>query len=80
MEINQLWESVCQKLREQVNDVLFNVWIEPLEPHSLVNGSEMIIIAPSPFHKEVIIDQHIGEKIEKPSIIPSALRLRSGYW
>ena len=65
MEINQLWESVCQKLKEQVNDVLFNVWIEPLEPHSLVNGSEMIIIAPSQFHKDVIIDQHIGEKIEK---------------
>ncbi len=65
MEINQLWKNVCLKLKNQVNDVLFNVWIEPLEPHSLVNGHEMIIIAPSPFHKEVIIDQHIGEKIEK---------------
>ena len=65
MEINQLWENVCLKLREQVNDVLFNVWIEPLEPHSLINGHEMVIIAPSQFHKEVVIDQHIGEKIEK---------------
>ena len=65
MEITQLWKNVCDKLREQVNDVLFNVWIEPLVPHDLVNGNEMIIIAPSQFHKDVIIDQHIGEKIER---------------
>ena len=65
MEITQLWQSVCDKLRGQVNDVLFNVWIEPLVPHDLVNGNEMIIIAPSQFHKDVIIDQHIGDKIEK---------------
>lgn len=65
MEITQLWKNVCDKLRLQVNDVLFNVWIEPLVPHDLVNGKEMIIIAPSQFHKDVIIDQHIGEKIER---------------
>ena len=65
MEISQLWQSVCDKLREQVNDVLFNVWIDPLVPYDLINGNEMIIIAPSQFHKDVIIDQHIGEKIEK---------------
>ena len=65
MEITQLWKNVCDKLREQVNDVLFNVWIDPLVPHDLVNGNEMIIIAPSQFHKDVIIDQHIGEKIER---------------
>ena len=65
MEITQLWKNVCDKLRQQVNDVLFNVWIEPLVPHDLVNGNEMIIIAPSQFHKDVIIDQHIGEKIER---------------
>ncbi len=65
MEITQLWKNVCDKLREQVNDILFNVWIEPLVPYDLVNGNEMIIIAPSQFHKDVIIDQHIGTKIEK---------------
>ena len=65
MEITQLWKNVCDKLKEQVNDILFNVWIEPLVPYDLVNGSEMIIIAPSQFHKDVIIDQHIGTKIEK---------------
>ena len=65
MEITQLWKNVCDKLREQVNDVLFNVWIDPLVPYDLINGNEMIIIAPSQFHKDVIIDQHIGEKIEK---------------
>ena len=65
MEISQLWQSVCDKLREQVNDVLFNVWIDPLVPYDLINGNEMIIIAPSQFHKDVIIDQHIGEKIER---------------
>ncbi len=65
MEITQLWKNVCDKLQEQVNDVLFNVWIVPLVPHDLINGNEMIIIAPSQFHKDVIIDQHIGEKIER---------------
>ncbi len=65
MEITQLWQNVCDKLKEQVNDILFNVWIEPLVPYDLINGSEMIIIAPSQFHKDVIIDQHIGAKIEK---------------
>ena len=65
MEITQLWENVCDKLKEQVNDILFNVWIMPLVPYDLVNGNEMIIIAPSQFHKDVIIDQHIGAKIEK---------------
>ena len=65
MEITQLWENVCDKLKEQVNDILFNVWIMPLVPYDLVNGNQMIIIAPSQFHKDVIIDQHIGAKIEK---------------
>ena len=65
MEITQLWKNVCDKLKEQVNDILFNVWIAPLVPYDLINGNEMIIIAPSQFHKDVIIDQHIGEKIER---------------
>ncbi len=65
MEITQLWKNVCDKLKEQVNDILFNVWIAPLVPYDLINGNEMIIIAPSQFHKDVIIDQHIGSKIEK---------------
>ena len=65
MEIQQLWQNVCDKLKEQVNDILFNVWIEPLVPYDLINGNQMIIIAPSQFHKDVIIDQHIGTKIER---------------
>ena len=64
MEINQLWDIVCQKLKEQVNDIIYNVWIEPLVPYDLVNGNEFVIIAPSPLHRKVILDNHISAKIE----------------
>lgn len=64
MEINELWEKVCLKLTDQVNDVFYNVWIVPLVPYDLVNGNEMIIIAPSQFHRTVLKDQHINDKIE----------------
>ena len=64
MEINQLWDNVCQKLKEQVNDIIYNVWIEPLVPYDLINGNEIIIIAPSPLHRNVILDNHISTKIE----------------
>ena len=64
MEINQLWDNVCQKLRDQVNDIIYNVWIEPLVPYDLINGNEIVIIAPSPLHRNVILDNHISTKIE----------------
>lgn len=64
MEINQLWDNVCQKLKDQVNDIIYNVWIEPLVPYDLINGNEIIIIAPSPLHRNVILDNHISTKIE----------------
>lgn len=64
MEINELWEKVCVKLTDQVNDIVYNVWIEPLIPYDLINGNEMIIIAPSPLHRTVLMDQHISNKIE----------------
>ena len=64
MEIKELWEKVCTKLMSQVNDVFYNVWIIPLEPYDLINGNEMIIIAPSQFHRTVLKDQHINDKIE----------------
>ncbi len=64
MEINELWEKVCLKLTDQVNDVFYNVWIVPLVPYDLVNGNEMIIIAPSQLHRTVLMDQHINNKIE----------------
>lgn len=65
MEINELWEKVCLKLTDQVNEIFYNVWIEPLVPCDLINGNEMIIIAPSPLHRTVLMDQHINTKIEK---------------
>ncbi len=64
MEINELWEKVCLKLKDQVNDIVYNVWIEPLVPYDLINANEMIIIAPSPLHRTVLMDQHISTKIE----------------
>lgn len=64
MEINELWDNVCAKLKDQVNDIIYNVWIEPLVPYDLVNGNEMIIIAPSPLHRNVLMDNHISTKIE----------------
>lgn len=64
MEINQLWESVCNKLKDQVNDIIYNVWIDPLVPKDLINGNEMIVIAPSPLHRNVLMDKHISTKIE----------------
>ncbi len=64
MEINQLWDSVCEKLKDQVNDIIYNVWIAPLEPRDLVNGNEMIVAAPSPLHRNVLMDKHISTKIE----------------
>lgn len=64
MEINELWEKVCLKLTDQVNEIFYNVWIEPLVPCDLINGNEMIIIAPSPLHRTVLMDQHINTKIE----------------
>ena len=64
MEINQLWDNVCQKLKDQVNDIIYNVWIEPLVPYDLINGNEIVIIAPSPLHRNVILDNHISTKIE----------------
>lgn len=64
MEINELWDNVCIKLKDQVNDIIYNVWIEPLVPYDLVNGNEMIIIAPSPLHRNVLMDNHISTKIE----------------
>lgn len=64
MEINQLWDSVCDKLKNQVNDIIYNVWINPLEPRDLINGNEMIVVAPSPLHRNVLMDKHISTKIE----------------
>lgn len=64
MEINELWDNVCVKLKDQVNDIIYNVWIAPLVPYDLVNGNEMIIIAPSPLHRNVLMDNHISTKIE----------------
>lgn len=64
MEINQLWDSVCDKLKNQVNDIIYNVWIDPLEPRDLINGNEMIVLAPSPLHRNVLMDKHISTKIE----------------
>lgn len=64
MEINELWNNVCTKLKDQVNDIIFNVWIAPLVPHDLVNGNEMIVIAPSILHRNVLMDKHISTKIE----------------
>ncbi len=64
MEINQLWDSVCEKLKDQVNDIIYNVWIAPLVPRDLINGNEMIVVAPSPLHRNVLMDKHISTKIE----------------
>ena len=64
MEINQLWESVCDKLKNQVNEIMYNVWIAPLKPRDLINGNEMIVTAPSPLHRNVLMDKHISTKIE----------------
>lgn len=64
MEISEIWSSVCEKLKTQVNDIMFNVWIKPLMPRDLINGNEMIVLAPSPLHKNVIMDKHISTKIE----------------
>lgn len=64
MEINELWEKVCLKLTDQVNEIFYNVWIEPLIPCDLINGNQMIIIAPSTLHRTVLMDQHINTKIE----------------
>lgn len=64
MEIKELWQKVCQKLTEQVNEVFYNVWIVPLVPYDLVGGNEMIIIAPSQLHRTVLMDQHMNSKIE----------------
>jgi chromosomal replication initiator protein len=52
-ELESIWSQVQKLLRQELMNVTYNTWIDPLRPLSMENG-EIIISAPNKFTKRMV--------------------------
>lgn len=56
---NHLWEEILQRIKGQVDERNFNIWIKPLKLHSF-NSNKLIIQVPNQFFKEKIKERYLS--------------------
>ena len=61
--ISDIWESVCAVIRRSgLSQAAFEVWIRPIEPHSIEDG-EMVLVVNTEFQKNTL-EEMFGEKLK----------------
>lgn len=54
--LNEVWDKVRALLEENISDVSFSVWLDPVSALE-INSSEFVLLAPNNFTRNIIIDQ-----------------------
>lgn len=56
--LSDIWAAVCSEVRQDINDIAFNVWIKDLHPVSLTNGVLTLAIY-SDYKKQIVEANYI---------------------
>ena len=60
MDIQMLWKSFLEKIKEQVSSLSYETWFKETKLHSLDNGVATIIV-PMSLHKKHLVDNYTDE-------------------
>ncbi|MDR1565407.1 MAG: chromosomal replication initiator protein DnaA [Oscillospiraceae bacterium] len=74
-----LWNKVCTKIQNQINNVAYGLWIENLVPYSFERGV-FLLQAPSEFHQKVVLENYctiISKALEEIIGLPVEVKITS---
>lgn len=73
MDKNKLWEEALSLLSVKVTTVSYDVWIKNLEPYSIVNGNNLVLIAPTATAKNIVNKNYSDPVLESLREISQAI-------
>ena len=59
MELDILWESFLNKIKENISSLSYETWFKDTELVDL-NDKNAIVIVPMPFHKKHLVENYSG--------------------